>query len=285
MQDYDIVIDDIAHAVPWFSSLYTHVPVVGQVHHVHQEVLKYELSPWLAHAVALGEKSLKFFYNNMIVVSDSTKHDLINMLGFDEDRIKVIINGVDAKYTPMKKSNEPTLIYVGRIKRYKRIDHILAAFSYVKRKIPSARLFIVGTGDDLNHLLRIRKKYNLHDCVFTGRVSEREKIKLMATAWLILNTSLIEGWGMTITEAGACGTPCAAYNVPGMRDSVQNGVTGLLTQNGDIRSLAEKIITILEENNLRKNLSDNALHFAKQLDWDQSANNFSRLLQGLVDDK
>jgi glycosyltransferase involved in cell wall biosynthesis len=283
-QDYDIVVDDIAHAVPWFSPLHTSIPVVGQIHHVHQEVLLYELQPWLARIIAQSERSLRYFYKTMIAVSESTKQDVVTKLGFPGNQIHVIHNGVTPEYSPREKHSKPTLIYVGRIKRYKRIDHILTAFKRVKTRIPATRLLIVGDGDYINAAKKLYDKLELSDCHFLGYVSQLEKIQLLASSWIILNASMIEGWGMTITEGGACGTPAIAYDVPGIRDCVQDGITGLLAQNGNITDLTQKITTVLQEEKVRKRLSEHALSFSRKFNWKTSASSFLRVLERAIND-
>jgi len=278
---FDIIVDDVAHAVPWFSPLFTRKPVIGQVHHVHESVLNLELPPYLARGVILLERGLKYIYNTFITVSESTKRELVKKFRIPEKKIFVIPNGVDLEvYRPVcRKFDAPSVIWVGRVKRYKRVDHVLMTFKIVKEKLPSARLIIVGSGDYLFYLRLLGKKLNLRDVIFTGRVSEAEKIRLMSGAWVIVSASVVEGWALTVTEAAACGTPCVAYNVPGLRDSVKNGETGLLAKNGNINDLADKIIKVLEDKTLRERLSRNALEYAKQFGWDRAAEDFMRVLR------
>jgi glycosyltransferase involved in cell wall biosynthesis len=280
---YDIVVDDVAHAVPWFSPLFTNKPVVGQIHHIHQEVLKFELSSSLARFVALAESSLRYFYKTLVVVSESTKHDLVTTFGIPQERIRVVPNGIDAGfYRPMRKSSEPALLWVGRVKKYKRIDHVLLAFQRVKKELPECRLFVVGDGDELEASCKLSRRLGLSDVVFTGRVSENEKLKLMASSWAIINASFTEGWGMTIIEGGACGTPAVAYDVAGLKDSVRDNETGLLAEAGNVGDLAEKIVTVLNDDTLRKELSQNALNHSRRFSWDKAATQFLKILTDIV---
>lgn len=284
--EYDVVVDDVAHAAPWFSPLFTRKPVVGQVHHVHQGVLSVELSPFLAGPVALSERCLKYLYRVLVVVSESTRRDLVGKFGFSEDRIRVVSNGVDLEfYRPCEKSAVPTVLWVGRVKRYKRVDHVLRAFRLVKGEVPYARLVIVGDGDYLPVLKRMRERLGLSNVVFTGRVSEEEKVRLMGSSWIVASTSLIEGWGMTVTECAACGTPAVAYDVAGLRDSVKNGETGLLVEDGDVEALGEAIVRVLKDEELRLRLSRNALEYAKEFSWDKTAEEFMKVLQWTVNER
>ena len=278
--DYDVVIDDMAHGIPWFSPIFTRKPVIGQIHQVQQDVFNIELSPYLARIASLSETSIRFFYRKLVTVSESTKFEIINRLGISSDNIEVIPNGVTIKLCkPISKSFRPTILCLGRIKNYKRIDHILSAFKLVNREIPLAQLLIAGDGDALPFLKKMSRENSLSNIYFLGKVSEDVKARLMGSSWVIVSTSQTEGWGMTMTESAACGSPAVAYDVPGLRESVKNGVTGLLAENGNIRDLAAKIIEVLKNENLREKLSMNALKFSKKFSWDKSAQKFLEVLK------
>jgi glycosyltransferase involved in cell wall biosynthesis len=285
-KEYDIVIDDIAHAVPWFSPIFTSKPVIGQIHHVHQEVLKCELNPLLARFAALAESSLRYFYKTLVVVSESTKRDLVIRFGIPQERIRVVPNGIAAEfYRPLAKSSEPALLWVGRVKKYKRVDHVLLAFQRIKKELPECKLFVVGDGDELEALCKLSRRLGLSDVIFTGRVSENEKLKLMASSWAIVSASLIEGWGMTITEGAACGTPAVAYDVAGLKDSVRDSETGLLAEAGNVSDLADKLVAVLNDDSLRNDLSRNAINYSREYNWDRSAKEFTVILEQMIDEK
>ncbi|MEM2780672.1 MAG: glycosyltransferase family 4 protein [Candidatus Bathyarchaeia archaeon] len=285
-RNFDIVVDDVAHAVPWFSSFFTRKPVVGQVHHLHESVLSLELPHYLAGFAALAERGLKYAYSVFVTVSESTRYRLIKKFCIPKERVFVVPNGVDLEtYRPVcGKLSVPTVLWIGRVKRYKRVDHVLMAFKIVKEVLPDSRLIIVGEGDYLPFLKLLSKRLGLRDVVFAGRVSETVKVRLMSGAWVVVNASVVEGWGLTITEAAACGTPCVAYDVAGLRDSVKNGETGLLARDGDIKDLAEKITTVLEDDGLRKKLSKNALEYAKQFSWNKTTNEFLKIMEIIIND-
>jgi glycosyltransferase involved in cell wall biosynthesis len=277
--DYDFVIDDIAHAIPWESQFFTNKCVIAQVHHVHQEVLKFELNPILANMIAISEKTIKY-YNNIIAVSESTKNALIHDLGVSKNKIKIITNGLDlAHYKPSAKACSPTILWVGRVKRYKRVDHVLSAFTLIAKQIPNAKLIIVGNGDYLENIKKIAENLHLSNVIFTGAVDEKKKVSLMASSWVIVSSSLTEGWGMTITESAACGTPAVAYDVAGLRDSIRNNETGLLASDGNNKALAQALLRVLQDEQLRVALSENALRWATEFSWDKVAKEFIDFLE------
>ncbi len=279
---YDIVIDDVAHGVPWFSTMFTKKPVIGQVHHVHREVAKLELPWYLASLVIWSERAVKYFYDTVVTVSESTRRTLVEKLGVPSAKVKVVLNGVDHEiYSPSKKSSDPVILWVGRVRRYKRLEHVVLAFEEVKKHVPNSRLIIVGDGSYLKHIKSFAAKSAIADVAFLGRVDEKDKVRLMGKAWLMVGSSLVEGWGMVVTEGAACGTPFVAYNVPGFRDSIRNGETGVLVEEGNIGAFAACISRILNDQGLRTTLSENAVAFSRKFNWDESARLFMDVLQRL----
>ena len=281
--EYDVIIDDIAHAVPWYSPLVTKTPVVAQIHHVHQDVVYIELPKPLAWIVSRAEKTIAKVYKHFIAVSQSTKEELVERFSIVPDRIAVIPNGVDLeKYKPGPKDPKPTILWVGRIKKYKNLDHLLIAYKTVKQEVPDSQLVIIGTGDREQEMRELAKKLELRDVYFLGKASEEEKIRWMQRAWIVVSTSMIEGWGMVITEAAACGTPAITYSVPGLRDSVKNMETGILVEPGNIEKLAKAITWLLADEALRSRLGENAYRYAQQFSWDKVVEGFLKTIEGAI---
>ncbi|ABL88651.1 glycosyl transferase, group 1 [Pyrobaculum islandicum DSM 4184] len=274
---YDLIIDSVAHAVPWYSPLVTKTPVIALVYHIHQDVVDMELTKPLAYVVKQLEKTLKL-YKHFITISQSTREELKRIV--KHDKIHIVPPGVDLeKYRPGPKSPIPTVLWVGRIKRYKNLEHLLLAFREVKREVRDARLVIIGTGDHEPEVKRFARSLGTDGVEFLGRATEEEKIKWMQSAWLIASTSTKEGWGLTITEAAACGTPAVAYDVPGLRDSVIHGETGLLVRPGDVKALAQAITLLLIDSQVREKLGKNAYRVAQRYSWDASAKTMAQLLR------
>jgi len=281
--EYDVIIDDIAHAVPWYSLLVTKTPVIAQIHHVHQDIVYVELSKLSAWIIGQAERTIAKVYKHFIVVSQSTKEELVKRLGIDPDRAAVVPNGVDLeRYRPGPKDPRPTILWVGRIKKYKNLDHLLKAYKIVKQEVPDAQLIIIGTGNQELKIKELARKLELRDVYFLGKVPEEEKIRWMQRAWITVSTSMVEGWGMTITEAAACRTPAVAYDVLGLRDSVRHMETGILVSYGDIKTFAKAAIMLAEDRELWRKLAENALNWAKQFDWNKSAERFIKVIEGIT---
>ena len=124
----------------------------------------------------------------------------------------------------------------------------------------------------MDRLVGIARRLGIGEAVrFTGYVTEEEKVDLLRRAWFTVTTSLKEGWGLTVIESNACGTPSIAADVPGLRDAVREGETGLLYPHGDVRALGERMIRLLEDGALRTRLGEGAVLWAGTFNWDDAA--------------
>ncbi len=280
---FDVVVEDL-NKVPLFTPLWSGIPDVLLVHHLFGTTAFAEASFPVAAATWLLERPVPRVFRNSptVAVSDSTAQDLVAR-GMDAGRIHVIPNGIELEHFPEPgdgdEFDEPTLLFVGRLKRYKGIDIILRACARLKEEGLGVRLLIAGKGDDENRLRGIRSKLGLEDEVtFLGFVSEDEKLDLLRRSWVHVLTSPKEGWGITNVEAAACGTPTVASDSPGLRDSVQDGQTGLLVPHGDVAALADALRTLLTDRALRARMGRQARIFAEGLSWDASAARVRELL-------
>jgi glycosyltransferase involved in cell wall biosynthesis len=147
-------------------------------------------------------------------------------------------------------------------------------------KVPDARFVIIGDGDYLDSLMNLAQDMKLVDrVIFKGRVTHAEKIEYMRRSHLSLYPSLKEGWGLTNIEANACGTCVLAARVPGLRDSVDEGVSGLLFEYGKVDEIAEKAIKIMSDQQFRAALEKGALQHAAKFSWDQTAEKTEKLIE------
>ena len=158
--------------------------------------------------------------------------------------------------------------YLGRLKKYKSVDHLIDAFPRIREKIPEASLLIVGDGDYLPELKAKVDEMGLNDLVeFAGFVSPEKKVELLQKCWVVVNPSAKEGWGLTVVESNACGTPVVASNVPGLRDAVVDGKTGLLFEYANIDDITEKTVEVLQNKEIRDSLTEEGLKWAASFDW------------------
>ncbi len=283
-KENDVVVDDIAHAIPWWSGLVTTRPVVGMVHHVHQSVATFELGRPFGVAARMAEKTIRFSYRRIITVSETSKQQIETELGVDPTRIRVVYHGVDHKrFGPStEKFEEPTILSLGRIKRYKNLEDLLLAFALAQRQIPQLRLIIAGDGDHKSSLEETVRRLELNNVIFVGQVGMEDKVKLLQKSWGLCLTSSIEGWGLVLTEAAACGLPAIAYDSGATREAVIDGKTGFVVAKGNVQSLAERIVQLVSDAGVRRTLSMGAIEYSQNFDWDKTADQTLNVLSEAV---
>ncbi len=285
---FDVVVDGI-NGVPFFTPLFVRGPKIAIIFHiVGWEIFFRELPFPLSLVGLVAERMIPLIYRRVpvVVISDSTKDEAVRF-GIAENRISLVYCGVESisesAGTSYNKSTNPSVAYFGRIKEYKQLDHLVKAFSQVNVDMPQAELSIAGRGD-YSGLEKLVESLGLSQSVrLVGEVSDEEKEKMLGEAWVFVTPSMKEGWGITVIEANNCGTPAIAYNVPGLRDSIRDGETGLLVPAGNIDELAGAISRILGDSELRYRLSQNALTWASRFNWDNSAEDFSRVIGEVID--
>ncbi|MBC8185412.1 glycosyltransferase family 4 protein [candidate division KSB1 bacterium] len=284
--NFDIVIDDI-NKIPFYTPHFVKEPIIGIIHHLFGSSIFIEAALPVALYVKYAEKLIPRVYQNipMAVVSNSTKEELVSK-GFREENISLVYNAVDAsayQYEPEKKSSKPVIGYLGRIKKYKSVNHLILAFDDVIKTIPEAELILVGDGDYLPEVKRLTAKLNLQNKVtFTGATHFQSKIDCLNNMWFMVNPSPKEGWGLTVIEANSCGLPVIAANSPGLRDSVVDGKTGLLYPYGDTKKLAQLMINLIQNNKLRNSFTKPCINWASQFNWNKSANDMIKLITDVL---
>ena len=285
---FDVIVEDL-NKVPLFIPSWTDVPVVLLVHHLFGATAFQEAGLPLASATWLLERPVPRAFRGVpvIAVSGSTKGDLVDR-GMDGSRITVVPNGIDLDtYTPdpsVPRFDEPTALYLGRVKRYKRVDLPIQAMALLRERGVTARLDIAGRGDHVDELTALAQRLGLgSDRVrFLGFVDDRQKLELFRRSWTHVLTSPKEGWGIANLEAAACGTATVASDSPGLRDSVIDGRTGYLVRHGDVAALADRLEGLLTRPDLRDRMGGQARAFAEGFSWDASAHGVVEVLRRQV---
>ncbi|MEO7966600.1 MAG: glycosyltransferase family 4 protein [Gemmatimonadaceae bacterium] len=270
---FDVLVEDI-NKVPLLTPRWGASHVVGVVPHLFGDTVFQELAAPLAAMVWLAERPIPSVYRDVPfeVISDSTADDLAAR-GIPRENITVIFCGIDsARYTPLAsaRASTPVFAYLGRLKRYKRVDLIIQAFA--RLKVPNAILEIAGAGEYRDSLERLVTSLDLTGRVrFLGRIGEDEKVALLRRAWALVFTSPKEGWGITNFEAAACGTPVIGSDSPGIRESVRNDETGFLVPHGDVEALRAAMARIVSSPTLVTSLGAAGRRFAEQFTWQRTA--------------
>ena len=284
----DILVEDV-NKLPLFLTLGTRLPFCAIVPHLFGTTAFQEASWPVAAVVWAAERPLPWTYRRagFHAISESTRDDLVSR-GVPAGSVRVIHPGVDSSRfrpaPPGRRSASPTFLYVGRLKRYKGISFALQALASARRRRSNLRLEIAGTGDYRAELERLAVRLGLEQAVvFHGFVSDERKIDLMRSAWANIFPSPKEGWGITVVEAAACGTPSVASNSQGLRDSVRHGDTGFLVPHGDIEALAARMVELADSPPLVERLGSRARRFAEGLTWERTAAATENHLREIID--
>lgn len=240
------------------------------IHQLYKEYWTTELGLLGKLPFLLEPLILKLYKSKKAVtVSNSTKEDLEH-LGFRN--VGIVMNAVrhvsiDAS---IKKNNEPTLIFLGRLKSTKRPEDAIEIFRKVKERIPAVRLWIVGRGPEEGRLKQIAR--GLADITFWGWADDEKKMLLLRQAHLLLVPSVREGFGINVIEAASVGTPAIGYKVHGLKDSIRHGETGYLVDSTE--DAASKIVDLLHNNASYEKMSDNCLYYSKEFNWNKRVDEF-----------
>ncbi|HEU4698019.1 MAG TPA: glycosyltransferase family 4 protein [Gemmatimonadales bacterium] len=272
----DVVVEDV-NKLPLFLPNLTDLPFCTIIPHLFGTTA-FDEAPWpMAATVWLAERPLPRAYRRtgFHAISESTRDDLVAR-GVRPERIRVIHPGVDTGYyrpDPAEpRAAAPRFLYIGRLKRYKGVDVAIRALALARRRRPDLRLDIAGTGDFRPELEALARRLGQVEAVtFHGFVNEAQKLHLLRSTWANVFPSPKEGWGITVMEAAACGTPSLASDSPGLRDSVRAGTTGYLLPHGSAEALAERLLALAAEPEQIERLGAAARHWAEQHTWDRTA--------------
>jgi glycosyltransferase involved in cell wall biosynthesis/O-antigen/teichoic acid export membrane protein len=273
--DADVVLE-LVNGVTFLTPLWLRTPSVTLVQHIHRDHYIREMGRKGGVAAWMLETApLRYLYSDarFMTISEASASD-IAALGIPREGIEVNYIGVDLdQYRPGTRSPEPTLLYLGRLKRYKRIELLLDVLEHV----PEAMLEMAGDGDHRSALEQEIERRGLAPRVrMHGHVSEQQKVELLQSSWVNLTASSAEGWCLTVMEAAACSTPSAALDVGGLGESIVHGKTGLLAHDPD--GLRESVAQLVSDGELRERLGRQARERAASFDWDGTAQrNLERL--------
>ena len=275
--DDDVVLE-VVNGITFLTPVWCRLPRVTLIHHIHRDHFVRELGgKGRIAALMLETLPLELLYRRtqFLTISQASARD-IAAHGIDPRRIEVSYLGVEQgayRPDPALRAPEPTLLYLGRLKRYKRIEVVLD----VLERNPGAVLDLAGDGDHRDVLVAEIAARGLGDRVrMHGHVSEEFKRTLYQRAWINITTSSAEGWGLSVNEAGACGTPSAALRLGGLAEAIDDGRTGILAE--DPGELADKVGRVLADPELRDSLGRASHARACEFTWDATARRTLQLL-------
>lgn len=278
-RDADVVVD-VENGIPFFSPLWQRHPVVGLVHHVHTEQWAMQFpTPIAVVGRWLEGRLMPWAYRNcpFISVSPSTT-ECLNDLGIERDQITTIEMGLDIAPITATPATEPRFLVLSRLVPHKRVELALRMWDRV-RPVTGGTLVIIGDGPEMKRLQSIAGS----DVEFTGWVSDDRKRDELAKAWLLVHPAHHEGWGTVVMEAAAASVPALGFDVVGVKDSIADGLTGLLAENED--RFVEKWILLANNTEIRTRMGIAAQLRAATFTWDRAVAMFESILNERVADQ
>lgn len=266
---WDLLVD-VENGVPFWSPVWHRGPAVCLVHHVHTDQWAMRF-PWPVSAMGreVERRVMPRVYRNrrFLAVSNSTA-EALEGIGIARERIDVVRWGMDPP-PPRRceRSEEPQFVALGRLFPHKRIGLLLRAWERV-RPVTGGRLVIAGDGLERERLAQLAGP----DVVMTGAVSDAEKWQLLEQSWFLVHAASHEGWGIVIMEAAAVGTPVLGFDVPGVRESVVDGVTGVLAATED--EFVERWIHLARDVEQQRRLGRAAAERTAEFTWDRTVDEF-----------
>lgn len=289
-RNVDFVID-VVTGVPWFTPLYVKKPKLAIIYHLGRKETFFSEFPttegligyFLAAVGWLAERTLPILYKAVpfVTLSQDTKGDLVNM-GLDEKWITVVQEGIDLSLLKPGelKSPFPHMIYIGRLTRSKGVNFLIQSMKLVVVAVPEAKLSIVGRGHLENELKKTAQRLGIEkSIVFHGYLPEDEKIELLRKAHVLVMPSFREGWATPVIEANACGTPAVGTDAIGVRSTIRENVTGFLVPYGNTKMLADRVVRLLTDDELRNKMRLVAIAWAKKFDRKKMVPRFAALLE------
>lgn len=274
---------EIWNGMPFFSPVWAPGPRIVFLHHVHAEMWQMTLPPKLARVGSFVERRLAppFYRRTRIVtLSESSRDEIVSMLKMRTSRVSVVPPGVEGRFCAGGvRSATPLVVAVGRLVPVKRFGELIEALAKVRAEHPTMRAVIVGEGYERRKLEARRHELGADDWLdMPGKLSDTDLLAMYRSAWVLVSSSLREGWGMTVTEAGACGTPCVATRIAGHEDAIDDGVSGLLVDRP--ADLADGVSRLISDGVERERLSDGARTHATRFNWEATAAGTLRALLG-----
>jgi glycosyltransferase involved in cell wall biosynthesis len=267
---------EVWHGVSFVAPLWYRGPCVGIAHHVHADQFEYVLPRPVARVAEVLEREVYprlYRRTPLVTLSESNKEELV-ALGYPAASMHVVPPGLDERFTPGgTKAAHPQVLVVARLMPQKRVEVVADALAPLRSTHPDLELVVVGDGPDRERLVALLPEW----VRMAGRVDHAALLDAYRRAWVVASGSVVEGWNMTLTEAGACGTPAVATRIHGHTDAVDDGVTGLLAD--DVPGLTAAFARLLGDAALRARLGAAAVTHAHRFTWDGAARRFLDLLE------
>lgn len=277
---------EIWNGMPFLSPVWARGPRAVWVHQPHTDLWDRVLPPGRAAVGRVFERDVApWLYRRtpVVTLSESVRAQLLERFHFIPERVHVVPPGIDDRFRPgpgATRSADPLLVAVGRLTASKQFDRLIRIVARLRERRP-ARLVVVGSGTEHDRLAALVSELGAGEwCELAGRVGGDSLCGLYQQAWALVSASATEGWGMTITEAAACGTPSVVSDIPGHADAVIDGETGHLAGRDD--DFVAALARIIDDPAHRRRLGDAARARASTLTWERTAYDTLAVLAGTL---
>jgi len=265
---------EIWNGMPFLSPMWSGLPRVVFMHHVHGEMWSMALPPTLARAGKFLEARLAppvYNRSRIVTLSESSRREIVALPGVQASRVSVVSPGIDPRYSPGgHRSERPLVVAIGRLVPVKNFGRLVGILARVHEQIPELEAIIVGEGRERSSLEDRLVELGAKSYVsLPGRLGAEELLDLYRRAWVVASASTREGWGLTLSEAAACATPAVATRIAGHLDAIDDGVTGVLVDSEE--DFARELKTLLCDPLLRRRLGRAAVEHVAPLTWEATA--------------
>lgn len=282
--DFDVVVRDLSKVLPWGPVSSWRAPSVAIVRHINGSVLVREV-PFAALGLWAVERSYSRILRDVPVITEArVTAQRLALLGVPLSHVALVRPGVDkAVFSPDAgaRSPYPLILYAGRLKKYKRVDLAIRAYSHLRQKLPESRMVVAGEGDDAPRLHRLAEEMGVAPFIeFSGKVATQELVRLYRRAWLHVQPSSAEGWGLTVMEAAACGTPTVAMSGTALDESVGPDCQGYLVHAPNSQKLADSMARcVLDMSAGSTVLGKKMVEYASHFEWTEATKTFDGIVR------
>jgi len=274
--------------IPRFSPLYVKEPIITEWHQVHDALFVEQYPRALVPALKLLERVTAFVHRDTVVRAGTVEWQrALTTVGFRPEKVALVPVSIREEWLtkPSTGARPPRIIWLGRFLRYKCPDDAVLAMKTVLKSVPSATLILAGRHTQPKYeqeLIRLVDDLELNDSVeFRWDITEEEKRNLLKSCRVMVLPSSVEGFGIVVLEANACGVPVVASDgVP--EGAVRHGFNGLRYPFGNIEQLSASLVMILRDDELHARLSNQAVEFASNFSWRRVSAGYEEVVQQVV---
>lgn len=291
---YDVVVVEGfgGSRIPRLAPLYVREPMITEWHQIHRELFAVQYPKVLNGPLNFLERATAWVHRDTLVRAGTEEWQrAFPSIGFKAKNVFLVPVSIREEWLEAPNGQgvtAPTVLWIGKLRRYKCPDQAIRAMVGVVKQVPDAKLVLAIRRDDLKYeaeLVELARSLHLEDNVaFRFDITEAAKRDLLDASRVLVVTSVVEGFGIVVLEANARGVPVvASTGVP--EGAVRDGGNGLRYEFGNIGELSTALTRVLTDDQLYRRLRENSLAFAKQFGWRSVASRFEAVLLKAVSDR